>query len=237
MSYDYDQYITQLANMMPTSTDDASFVIMVPFAIDYAEQRIYRELDLVAATITDATGSLTAATRTVNLSTTYGTFLVVDDANVLVGSTNPNTATRYPMQMTTTNYINTVYPSATTGSTIPQVMAMLSNTTLLIGPPPDQAYTLEVTGTQRPTPLSSGNTTTILTTMLPDLFFAASMIYVSGFMRNFGAQGDDPQTSVSWEGQYTKLSQSANVEEMRKSYQSAAWTSQSPTPIATPPRV
>lgn len=113
---------------------------------------------------------------------------------------------------------------------------MITDQQIIVGPAPDQAYTVEVIGTIRPTPLSATNTTTYLTLYLPDLFVAASMIFMSGYMRDFGSQTDDGQQSVSWDTQYTKLFASANVEEMRKKYSSGAWGSLQPTPIATATR-
>jgi len=65
---------------------------------------------------------------------------------------------------------------------------------------------------------------------------AASMVFGSGFMRDFGSQTDDPQQSGSWETQYQALLRSADVEELRKKYQSQGWTSAKPSQIATPPR-
>jgi len=40
----------------------------------------------------------------------------------------------------------------------------------------------------------------------------------------------------SWEGQYGNLMKSASVDSMRQKFVSEAWTSQSPSPLATPPR-
>ena len=44
--------------------------------------------------------------------------------------------------------------------------------------------------------MSPTNTTTFLTTWLYDLFLAASMVFVSGWMRNFSSSGNDPQMPV-----------------------------------------
>ena len=77
---------------------------------------------------------------------------------------------------------------------------------------------------------------TYISLYLPDLLVAAMMIFMSGFMRAFGAQSDDPAQATSWESEYTKLFASANVFEQRKRYASGAWGSLSPTPIATPTR-
>jgi len=65
---------------------------------------------------------------------------------------------------------------------------------------------------------------------------AATMIFLSGYMRNFGAESDNPQMAQSWENQYKALMATASVDSMRQKFESAAWTAQSPTPLATPPR-
>ncbi len=62
------------------------------------------------------------------------------------------------------------------------------------------------------------------------------MIYISQFQRQFGASANDPQMPGSYEAQYQLLLKSAGVEENRKKFASVAWTSQSPSPVATPSR-
>jgi hypothetical protein len=166
-----------------------------------------------------------------------GTFLVLDDVNVLTPATAlSSNGSRHPLTYVTPSVIDYIYPANTLATGVPQYYSRLNSTSIIVGPVPDAGYRVEVRGTQRPTPLSSGNPTTILTTMLPDLFIAASMVFASAYMRNFSAEGDNPQMAVGWEQQYNKLKESANAEELRKSFQSAAWTSQQDTP-AQPARV
>lgn len=112
------------------------------------------------------------------------------------------------------------------------------------------SYTCTVTGTTtitiplgaalgNPTSIgtaTNGNSSNFISTYLPDMMIAASMIYVSGYQRNFSSTGADSQMPINWEQQYQALLKGALVEEYRKKFQSAAWGSQSPSPIATPPR-
>lgn len=241
MPLNYSTYVSQIANLMPINSSDANFVIMLPGAIDYAEQRMYRELDLLATRVTDTTASFTAQSRTFTFPTTQGTFLVVEEINAITpAGATPAAGTRSPLSAVSKQFLDAVYPSATVGTSVTQVPAFfapLNNTQVLIGPPADDSYIAEVIGTQRPTPLSTTNSSTILTQMLPDAFIAASMVFVSGYMRDFGGQSDNPAQAQSWEAQYKTLIGSANVEELRKKYQSNAWTSEQPSPIATPARV
>jgi len=134
--------------------------------------------------------------------------------------------------------VDAIYPSATSSNCgQPQYFARISNTLFILGPTPDQAYGTEVIGTIRPNPLSASNSSTWLTQNLPELMIAAGMIFAAGYMRDFGSQADDPKLAQSWEGQYANLMKTASVDSMRQKFVSEAWTSQSPSPLATPPRV
>lgn len=233
MTYTYSSYKTAIAGQLVVDPTDTDFLAMFPSLIEYGEQRIYRDTDLINAVIRQ-TGTLTAAVRTFTLPSVSGRFVVTNGINIITPYTQtvPDSGTRNQCLPVSRDWIDYVWPS-TTGSGTPNSYAMLTDQTVIFGPAPDQAYTAEVIGTIRPTPLSDTNTTTYLTLYLPDLFFVAGMIFGSGWQKNFGAQSDDPRASVSWEDQYTKLLSSANMEEQRKRYASGAWGSLSPTPIAT----
>ena len=80
------------------------------------------------------------------------------------------------------------------------------------------------------------SSTTFISLNLPDVFIMASMIYVSAYQRNFGRANDDPQMAVTYESQYQALLKGAAVEEARKKFEAAAWSSQSSSTFATPTR-
>lgn len=238
MSLNYTTLVSQLANMMPISSADANFLTMVPGAIDYAEQRIYRELDLLQTQVTDATTLTSSGNRNFTLPTGLGTFITADSISVITpAGTLSSIGFRQPLQPVSPEYIDIVYPSASQSTGQPKVYGMRSNTLVILGPSPDKAYYVEVIGIQRPSALSSGNSSTPLTQYVPDLFFAAAMIFAAGYMRDFGQQSDNPQMSQSWEQQYQRLFQSAQVEQARAKFHSEGWTSEQPSPVATPPRV
>lgn len=237
MSYTYATYTAALANLMVVSQSDPNFVAIEPSIIDYAEQRIYRELDLPYTNTTDSSATTTAGQRTFNLPTTQGTFIVVDYLNIITPYTaNTTNGTRVALIPTSRDFIDIVYPSNASATGTPTYFGMVSNSQVLLAPVPDQAYTVEVIGTIRPAPLSASNTTTILTTYLPDLFMAASMVFASGYMRNFGSQADDPRMSQSWETQYQTLKQSAQTELARQRFESWGWSSGSPQKETAIPR-
>jgi hypothetical protein len=107
----------------------------------------------------------------------------------------------------------------------------------VVGPFPNADYKLELTGTVRPQSLSVTQTPTFISTYMPELLIMATMIYISGYQRNFGAtQANDPQMPISYEQQYQALLMGAMGEEARKKFEAAAWSSKSQSPVTTPTR-
>lgn len=234
MSLNYTTYVDQIANIMSVQSATTQFQTMLPGMIDYAEQRIYRELDLLNTVVRNSTTSLTAGSRNFAIPTTAnGPFITIQGINVITPvSTQPDSGTRNTLQIVVRDYLDAVWNSSD-GNSVPKFFAMIDQFNIIVGPWPNAAYVVEVIGTIRPNPLSSSNTTTFLTTYLPDLFIAASMIFATGYQRDFGSQADNPAQAVSWENQYEKLFASANGEELRKKFAGPGWTSFSS--IANPP--
>lgn len=233
MSYTYASYVSALQDMLAITPPDSSVDNILPSCIDYAEQRIYRELNLLSTVTRDYSTVLTAGTRNAEVSTS---FIVINQINLLTpaGSSAGN-GVRVPVTPATSQMVDMLWPGNTVTGT-PEIWGNIDQWNIVFGPSPDANYTLEVIGTERPAPLSASNTTTFLTQYLPDLFFAASMVFMSGWMRNFGSQSSDPAMSSSWEAQYEKLAGSAQTEELTKMFAGASWTSQRPSAIAQPQR-
>lgn len=319
----YSTYVTQIAEMAVVDPADVNFQAILPAMINYAELRIYRDLDLMNTSVSIHSPSivLTAGNRNLSFPMTLpdgsGTIVVSEQLNLITpsGQTDPDspTAQRVSLTPTTKEFLDVVYGSNLTGSRgQPQFYAAFNENLFFVGPVPDQQYYVEVVGTFRPNPLgytaplasavASGttgtftftsahgvpngrqitvndfnptywngtfvasvpNSTTINITLpttvsgteyasvfgsvsngagftflsqyFPDLLIMASMIYISAYQRNFGRQSDDPQMAQSYEGQYKALLQGAMVEEARKKYEGPGWSSQSPSPIASPTR-
>jgi hypothetical protein len=235
MSLTYATYVTTLANLMVVPEDDANFVQILPSIIDYAEGRIYRDLDLLSEIVTDSTATLNANTRTVTLPIPdAGPYNVVEQVNLLTdGVRTPLT----PVSRDVLDFMwpsNTAVPNAT--STRPVQFAVKDATTLAFGPTSGASVTLEIVGQVKPTPLSDSNTSTYLTSQLPDLFIAASMIFASGYMQNYGAQGDNPQMPGSWTSQYMALLAGADQNAARAEFAGASWSAQRVEPYAQPQR-
>lgn len=236
MSLNYSTYVTALSTLLVIPSNNDDFVSILPDCTDYAEQRIYRELNLLATVIRDASQALTPSSRDFVLPTAQGAFVVVNRINAITpaGST-PTNGTRNPLTPMSLDVLDAAWPS-NTGSALPTGFAMVTQTSIVVGPWPDQAYTVEVVGTTRPLPLSSTNPVTFLSANLPDLFLAASMVFMSAYQKNFGSQADDPQMGISWESQYQLLKASADTEEARKRFMGSAWSSLTQSDQAQPTR-
>lgn len=234
----YNTFTTALANFMVVPVGDSSFVSALPNIIDDAEQRIYRDLDLLVTVTRDYSTALTAGNRNFTFPTpSPGIFVVVETINVVTpaGTTNPDLGTRNALVPATKEFLDMVYPSSS-GSGLPQYFGMVTQTSIVVGPWPDDTYQVEVVGTVRPAPLSSTNTTTFLSVNLPDLFLNAALVMGAGYLKNYGAAVDDPKMAMTWESRYQSALQSARTEENRKKFASQGWSSKEPAPLATPPR-
>lgn len=231
---DYTSYVATMANLLviPDYATNAPFQSMLPRMIEYAENRMYREFDFLD-TSTDASA---VATPNARRFTVPSPIFIVESVNVITpSSTLPDNGLRVPLERVSVEAMNYMWPDATeTG--IPILYAMLDQGVMLLAPTPSSSFYIEVFGEFRPEPLSSTNTTTFLTTWLPDVFVAASMVFGTGWQRDFGQQADDPKVAMSWEQQYGLLSQGAQVEEARKQAASTGWQPFQPTPLAKPAR-
>jgi hypothetical protein len=240
VSYNYSQFVTDLANMLGILSTSGPFQTVLPNIIDDAEQRAYRDLDLLDTRIVDTTGNLTANSRSFTLPTSVGRFVVVEQANVITpaGLTLATGGVRNPLMPASRDLLDAFWPSEVAASvpSVPEFFAMLTSQIIRLGPAPDATYQMEVQGTARPAPLSNSNQNTMLSLYLPDLFFAAAMYFASGYSRNFGAQADDPRQAQSWENTYQARLKSAVVEEFRRKFSGSAWSPEATPPEAQPAR-
>lgn len=232
MANTYTSYIADIQTLIAMDPLDADWNEIIPTMITYAELRIYRDLDLISTVTRDTSVSCTFQNPNVQAN---NSFVVIQGINVLTPPGNPIlTSARNPLAQVSKEVIYGCFGDPNYNNT-PIMYCMVDQWNFLIGPSPDNTYILEIYGTQRPLPLSATNTTTFLTTWLYDLFVAASMVFMSGYQRNFAMTGNDPAMPINWEQQYKTLLAAASLEELKKKSQGDAWTSYSPTP-AQPPR-
>lgn len=243
----YNGYIQQIANLavMATTTVngvvqgvDDTFNTMIPTALNYAELRIQRDLDLVQL-FENNSYTLAASSNTLSIPVTDFVTIQTIQINGL------------PLLPTSNEYIQNVYTSAgQTGQ--PQYFAVRggdnatygnTSTVLLFGPTADQTYPIFIRGTARLPSLytyanqaQAGTATTFISTWLPDLLVQASMISISQLQRNFGPASNDPEMPGSYEMQYRNLLMGAQAEEARRKFAASGWTSYSQPVGATPGR-
>lgn len=212
--YTYSSFVSAISTETNIAETEEGFIAIMPTIIDQAEQRIYRDLQLIATIVRDS-GTTTANQRSFTLPSNNGRFVVLESVSVGSG------ADKRALTKTSREVIDNIWPSDTADSaeTVPTKYAPLTDQVILLGPPPGDEFTVEATGTIRPTALSASNTTTFLSQYLPDLFLAAAMSAMSGYMRNFGAQADDPRMAVSWEMDYKNRLPSAANEETKRKFQ------------------
>lgn len=214
----YSGFLTDMAAWTQESATDPDWINSLPTVIELAEKRCYRDLDLLAANVTDSTGLLSVNTRTFTLPTTYGRFISVDQAAVIL-----TTGEKVLMTPVSTQFVDALWPldTAPTTTTLPGYFARLDDTALMVAPTLGSSLgslLLQIRGNIRPAALSAGNTTTWLSLYAYDLFFAAVMLAASAYMRNFGAQSDNPAMAVSWDKEYAARLVAAKTEENRKKF-------------------
>jgi len=234
---DYNTYVQQIATMAVVPTTDTNFQIILPQMISYAELRMQRDLDFLSTQISNSSYSFTQGNGTLTIPTSQ--FVVMETFEVIDNSGNSSALLPVGKE-----FIQNVYGTGSTQG-LPQYFAVyggdtattgLTSQNMIVGPIPDSTYSVRLTGTVRSAPLSATNTQTYISVYLPDMFIMASMIYISAYQRNFGRLNDDPAMAQTYESQYQGLLKSAMVEENRKKFESAAWTSYSPAPFAAPTR-
>jgi len=233
----YNDYVQQIATMAVVPVSDANYQIIIPSMISYAELRMQRDLDFLSTQISTTAYSFTASNGTLTIPQSQ--FVTTETLEVIDG-----TGASYPLLPVTKEYIQNVYGSGSTVG-LPQYYAEYggdaattgyTSQLIIVGPIPASSYQVRLTGTVRSAPLSASNQNTYISSNLPDMMIMASMIYISAYQRNFGKISDDPAMAQTYEGQYQVLLRSALVEENRKKYEAAAWSSYSPAPASSPTR-
>lgn len=225
---------------------DPNLIAFTPSMISNAELRILRDLDLLNTLTSNTTISTTALNNTISLP--QGSFVTIRSIQVLT-PVGLNTRAD-PLINTSEEFILNTWNVGTDPGT-PELYSVYGGDTssplttpfrILLGPTPDGVYNLSIRGTVRPTSLfilgqsNPSTATTYISANLEDLFVMATMIEVSAYQRNWGRESDDPQMALSYLSQYKELLGTAGVEEARKKFEAAGWTSQSNPSIATPNR-
>ena len=238
----------QLMCEVPLNNSDSEFQNILPRAFQYAENRIYRELDMLPTTVATVGAAFTAGDGRLSVPTQ---FVSVQYVNVLTpASTSGDTGTRYTLERVSPEFMDLTWPTASSTSGSPSTPTKycfygtsagnaFSSTgalTMRVSPAPSTAYVAEFIGPVRPATLSVSNPDTILTTRYPDLFIAACMVFLMAYQRDWGGQSSDPNAAQSWEGQYGRLREGVMVEIERQKSQGPGWSTHTPSVLANQPR-
>src|SRR5262249_50835624 len=138
MSYTHDQFVVNLANMLQIDPPtDTNYQTALPTIIDDAEQRMYRELDLLETILRNTAGTTTTNNR---LFTFPQHFVVSESINIFVPfGTVPGAGVRGRQQLipVSREFLDAVYPDDyPTGDFEgfpPHYYAMLTDQTILLG--------------------------------------------------------------------------------------------------------
>lgn len=245
----YSDYVTALQTLLviQDASGLANLTAILPRMIEYAELRMYRDpdLDFLATRTSDISAQTASGNRDVAIPSQ---FIVIEQVNIILPSgVQPPAfgAKRVPLLRTSQSFLDQIWPvdsDVATPAPFENYFSVYNEqetaptpSRIRIAPTPDNSYYVEFRGTFRPAALSPTNTTTFLTQYMPDLFLAASMVFGAGYQRDFGAQSEDPQMSLSWERLYTGSKDGAAVEEARKKSTSYNWGANSPPKLAMPP--
>ncbi len=226
---------------------DQPLQTILPSILNYAEGRIQRDLDLLAAQ-TSNTYTLTPGNFVFPLP--VNDFLIVNRVSIQQLNGDQVISTT-PLTQVSQEYIQNVY-GGLAASGPPQFYAMTgdsygdgadTNNNIAFGPTPNYPYTIRVHGLIRTPSLytyatagSADTEYTYISQYYPDMLLVASMIYITMYQRNFSATSDDPQMGQSYEKQYQALRLGAIEEENRKKGAGSAWTGYGTPTSATPTR-
>lgn len=195
---------------------------LMPRAIEYATNRICRDMILLAQRQSNSTLSFTAGARSLDISSLSPSCLVVEGvAAVTPAGSQPAAGTRWQFDSCSLDTIDATWPTEATtappNANAALRWAMKDDHTVVVSPTPDANYVCELTGLFALAYINaSGPTSNYITNTYPELFLAAGMIWWAGYQRDYGSQADDPKLAVSWETQYRTLLTSALGEESRR---------------------
>lgn len=226
---------------------DAPLQNVLPQILSYAEGRIQRDIDAFQAS---AVNQYTLTVGNNQLTIPIGDFLIIETLELLQTS-NGVVVNSLPMIQVTKEFIQNCYSGVFSSGT-PKYFAMYSNPfgedpnaniNILLGPSPNFSYSVNVNGTIRmpslyqfATPGPADTSYTYISQWLPDLLLVASMIFISGYQRNFSANSDSKDMPVNYEQQYRTLLAGAIGEENRKKGLGSGYSAYSTPATATPTR-
>ena len=213
----YTALTTRIKASAAINPSDSDFDAHWPAILLDAETRIYRDLDpLVARKYATTTFGASAPANAVLAQP--ADCIVIRGLHYFTPAGSQTN--RFTIEERDEEFVKDYWPArGLTG--LPKYFCKLGHNQVLVAPSPNGTYTVEMPYTYRPPTLSSaspgdGTQTTVLSTVYEDLLFAAAMVGVAGYKKNYGASADDPREGVTWEIQYQARLAAARDEEMSR---------------------
>jgi len=180
----YSELVTQIREYTETDSNVFTTVIVNDF-IEHAEMRIFRDVDLDVFRKYQ-TASLTSGDAFVGMpGATPSSFSFIRSVNIFSPSGSLGGLTdgeRRYLEKKDTSFISEYHPSRTTTG-IPKYYANWDNDTIILAPTPNAAYTIELAYNALPTGLSSSNTTTWVSTNVPQMLLYACLVEAFKFLK------------------------------------------------------
>lgn len=189
MSDPISSYSTLVTAILDIAEDVGDELISyIPVAIDNAERRLTRELDIQKLVYT-STVTVTAGTPT---------FLKPAGHKVThyLRYTDPNTGRTAVLRRKTDDYLDEYWPQATSAGT-PVYYSEEDSAYFRIVPCASADSSVQIKGVRRPTALTSANPTNAFTSAVPDALFYASMIEIAMWQRNASLKQDYSEMYIS----------------------------------------
>jgi hypothetical protein len=171
-----DSYSALVSAVIQTSEDDsAEFQTYVPTALDLAEIRLAREVDVLGLTLT---ATVTAASGVMTMTKPTGYKNGQD-----LWYINTSSGERVIMKKKPYSYILDYWPvSASTGN--PKYYADVDTSTFIVAPTPNTSIAMTLRYEGRPTALTSANPTNFFMEHCADAVFFGTMVEMCKFSRN-----------------------------------------------------
>lgn len=215
----YTEFVARLtAAIGSDQAEDDGWAAYLPAIIEQAELRCHRDVDFLAVR-KFSTGTLAPGVARVTTPTDW-----------MLGQSIRLTASGITLDRRDETYLREF-----SGVGRPRCWAEPTQGAILLAPVPDTAYEVELGYHVRPAALSATNPTTWLATYAADLMFYAAMVATAGYLKNYGAQADDPRSGLSWEGQYQAALLGVRREEGRRKGDGGFDTSNAPPPSKNEP--
>ena len=166
-------YATLLQAVIDNTEDDSvEFAAYLPTALDLAEERLFKELELQDLE-TKATGALVTNTATLvkPLGYKYANYFKITSASLDI-----------ILEKKREDYLIDYWPNSTVTG-VPKYYADLSATLFRLAPTPSSTLTYEIKYTKQPDKLSVANTTNYYTEQCKDVLFGACMLEMCLFMK------------------------------------------------------